>query len=143
MHILRTAYPSRELQKYVRVYAQRELDEVGLPFFEPISARLEPVLQFQFGDLLEIRYPNGNFRTAPRIVVLGSRTHPGLKMQLAGKYEATSILGRSVRRLWNELGEAITFAERVQVMQRFLIAYAVRVLSPTAVGTPISKITDR
>lgn len=91
MHILRTACPSRGLQKYVRVYAQRELDETGVPFFEPVSARLEPVLQFQFGDLLEIRYPNGNFRTAPRIVVLGSRTHPGLKIQLTGKVQSFGV----------------------------------------------------
>jgi AraC-like DNA-binding protein len=162
VHILRTARPSPALQKYVRVYAQRELDQNGLPFFEPVSARLEPVLQFQFGDLLEVRYPNGSIQTAPRIVVLGSRTHPGLELQLAGKvrsfgvffqpagyselfrtpmnkirdqsYEAISVLGGSALQLWNQLGEVLTFAERVQIIERFLIQYAVRVLVPKIVS---------
>ena len=47
-----TERPRRELQTFVRVYAQREMDPADSFVIEPCPARLEQVLQFEFGEMI-------------------------------------------------------------------------------------------
>jgi AraC-like DNA-binding protein len=40
--------------------------------------------------------------------------------------DSSAILGKSARRLWNQLGESSSFEGRVEIAEHFLISYASR-----------------
>ncbi len=106
-----------------------------------VPARLEQILEFQFKDCFDIRFDNGLCMTTPRIAVIGPQTrlrasvtycgaiesfavffHPAGFSQIFGVpmrelvnagNDAVPILGRRIRRVWNELGQTNDFERRV------------------------------
>jgi AraC-like DNA-binding protein len=149
MDAIESALPSKCLAPYVRAYAQRNLLSAREPLVEPVPARLEQVLEFELGDPFEISFNGGNTILSPQISIVGWQTHLradlrmtrpvqslGIFFQPAGfsrlfrmplselrdtYYEGTSVLGRRIRSLWNQLGEASSFPARVVIIERFLL----------------------
>jgi hypothetical protein len=108
-----------------------------------------------------MRYSDGQTRFIPRIHVVGSQTHPSGEASFAGRIVAfgvffqpyalwqlfripSSVLvdrdydGRDVFRtemqdLWHMLAECKSFAERIQIVERYLLPFASSSLSPTPI----------
>jgi len=154
MHNLECARPCRELERYVKGYAQRRTDLGTKPIFETAPALLEQTLEFEFGDPLVVRREEREF-LGPEIAVLGAHTQtcgyvglyghvesfgiffkPAGLWQLFGvpirklvnqAFDAPSVLGVQLRNLWNEMGESPSFVSRVRIIERFLKKRAARV----------------
>jgi AraC-like DNA-binding protein len=149
---LQSVQPCEALKRYVRAYAQRKTQVSDVPVFEPVPARLEQTLEFQFGDLFDVCFSDGLHLLSPPIVVVGLQTHLRADIRLCGQiesfavffqpsgfsqlfgipivkflnqaYEATSVYGSDLRALWNRLGESSSFADRVLIVEAFLLKLA-------------------
>jgi AraC-like DNA-binding protein len=147
MPILQSAQPTRELQPYVRAYAQRMFAPTDLIVLEVVPAQLEQVLNFELGNMPGIY--NREYHVSSKVWIGGAQTSfpghmrllPGVEsfaifFQPAGWsqlfsipmreitnciYDATTILGSCMRTLWNQLGEQASFEERVAIMEQFLL----------------------
>lgn len=148
MHEIESVHPSIDLRKYVRAYAQRKTDIRGAPAIARVPARLEQVLEFQFGDAFDVLFDSGLRITTPQIAVIGPQTHLRASVSFCGRIESfgvffqpsgfsqifgvpmrsltnvgfdgTSILGQRIRSIWNELGETEELQNRVGIIERFL-----------------------
>jgi AraC-like DNA-binding protein len=162
MLVLQSTQPSLGLQRYVRAYAQRSTSIQGPPVTESVPARLEPILEFEFGDPFEVAFADGPIITTPRTGIIGPQTHLRASIRLVGKiesfavffqpaaftqlfgvplcalldsaYEATSVMGTEVRSLWNRLSACLSFFERVAVMENALLKIASRARSTGVMG---------
>jgi AraC-like DNA-binding protein len=149
VHTVESFHPCPELRRYVRAYAQRKMEIANVPLIARVPARLEQILEFQFGDSFDIHFDNGPRVTTPRIAVIGPQTHLRASVEFFGKIDSfgvffqpagfsqlfgvpmrtlantgtdgQSILGQSIRSVWNELGESNRFQERVRIVERFLL----------------------
>ncbi|MGB0122483.1 MAG: helix-turn-helix domain-containing protein [Silvibacterium sp.] len=152
MLILQSMPPCQALRMYVRAYAQRKTQIADVPIFEPVPARLEQTLEFQFGDLYDVCFSGGLQLLSPPIVVVGLQTQLRADIRLYGQiesfavffqpsgfsqlfgipmvkflnqaYEATSVYGSDLRAIWNRLGESSSFTDRVSIIERFLLRLA-------------------
>jgi AraC-like DNA-binding protein len=150
MAILQSVRPSQALRPYVRIYAQRQFDFRDLAVVEPVPAQLEQVLNFEIGTMPGIRHRQ--FAVSSAIWIGGSQTsfpgrmylYPGVESfaiffhptgwsRLFGipPREITNRIGNAefvhgsiIRYLWNQLGEAQSFEERVRVVEEFLLIRA-------------------
>lgn len=165
MHTLQAMLPSHELRKYVRVYAQR-VTNLNVPIKEPIPARLETVLEFEFQDPFSVDHPDGKRYYSPDAVVIGPHTVARSVMTLEGRiesfgiffqpagfyrlfqarmrdlanrhFEACAALGRVILELRDRLAEKSSFADRVRLMESFLIDRA----AEDSCGDPLMEIAD-
>jgi AraC-like DNA-binding protein len=148
MHLVESIPASLSLRRYVRAYAQRTVRPTRDAFVEPVPARLEQVLEFEFDDSFQVRFLDGHTIEAPQIALIGWQTHLRAEIQFRGSiqsfavffwpsgvfhlfgipaeelknkaYDASSVLGHRIRLLWNELGEAHSFRDRVPIVERYL-----------------------
>jgi AraC-like DNA-binding protein len=162
MLTLQSARPSQALRRYVRAYAQRNTNILGAPRVEPVPARLEQTLEFEFGDPFDVCFSNGETITSSSTAVVGWQNSLRAEVHLVGAvesfavffqpagfsqlfgvpinllrnqaFEATSVLGNEIRSLWNQLGEAGSFSCRILVVERFLY----RFLHRAAITDPIA-----
>jgi AraC-like DNA-binding protein len=146
MTTLRSAQPSSELRPYVRAYAQRVVGASEPNLVEAVPAQLEQILNFELGTMPGIFHRDG--RLTDVALVGGAQTafsgslelRPGVEsfaifFQPAGWsqlfkvpiceitnqfYDATAVMGPSIRGLWNCLGEHPSFEQRVIVAEAFL-----------------------
>jgi AraC-like DNA-binding protein len=147
---VQSASPHPQLGRYVRSYVQRESGAVDRETTEPVVARLGVMLEFQFGRPFEIPiYGSEITLRSPEIGIIGpmsQRTYRLIirdhvealtvlfrpqgfhavfgvptSMFLNVAIEAHSVLGRDVSELFEELGNAKLFAERVASLDRFLL----------------------
>ena len=155
MIALRTALPTPALREFVRVFAQREVHpfESGALFvFEPIPARLEQMLEFQFGVPYSVHHLAGYELTTPRQAIIGAQVgssrielRPGVisfgiffrptgLSRLFGiplheithqSYDAASVSNPIVS-IRDRAAECVTFEDRVRVIEGFLIEMAAR-----------------
>jgi AraC-like DNA-binding protein len=158
-----TEHPRLELQTFVRVYAQREMDPTPSVVIEPCPARLEQVLEFEFGEMIWC-VQAGKVRESFPAVVIGASTKPA-SIHLPGGatsfavyfyptgfsrlfnipakeisldfYDARDVAGPLLGSLHSQLAERRSFAERVLLMEEFLVSRAARVTQPT----PIEEVT--
>ena len=158
-----TKPPRRELRTFVRVYAQREMDRADPVVIEQCPARLEQVLEFEFGEMIWC-VQAGKCRASFPAAVIGASTQP-VSIHLPGGatsfavyfyptgfsrlfnipakeislnfYDARNVAGRLLGSLHNQLEERRSFAERVLLMEEFLLRCAGRVAQPT----PIEEVT--
>jgi len=150
MHGIRLIRPAPQLRGCVRFYAQREVQIPGAAVVFPVPARAAPLLEFVFGDRMDVSYrPQSQVQTCPRAVVVGLQTHCRVKLRLQGTiecfvilfqptglhrlfsipmheladrdYEAHSVLGAFVAQLEQHLGECRSFGERVRLTNQFLL----------------------
>ncbi len=154
MHTLHSVHPSPQLRAHVVAYAQRNVAVSDPVCVEPITARLEHVLEFEFAHPLEVSCPNESYRLGPTIAVVGPQTLQSAHVRLKGPidsfaiffkpsglrclfnvpvrelidkdYEGTSVLGRSIQHLWEMLAQTSSFQHRVQITEKFLSFYADR-----------------
>ena len=81
MIALRTALPKPALREFVRVFAQREVhpfESGALLAFEPIPARLEQMIEFQFGVPYSVHHLAGYELTTPRQAIIGAQVGSSL-----------------------------------------------------------------
>ncbi|MDQ2841775.1 MAG: helix-turn-helix domain-containing protein [Acidobacteriota bacterium] len=167
MHVIDCAGPSKILRPFVRQYSQRQARIPGTITVEPVPARSEPILEFQFADPYEIRHSIGErVESAPNIVIVGLQTWSRVRLLLYGSInafvvvfeplgffrlmgasgvelvnqaqDADTAFGNSMTGLWEVLAEARSFAARIQAMEKFLLSH----LSPTKTIDVISSVAS-
>ncbi len=161
MIAVQTALPSPALRRCVRLYAQREVHafETGAALaLEPIPARLEQTLEFQFGVGFKVHHTAGLEFVTPTHAIIGAQTQGCSQIELVpgvisfGAFfrptglsrlfglpmgEATNrgldaaLVAPIVQPLRERLGECSTFAERVQIVNEFLLKMAARIRKTT------------
>ncbi|SRR5258708_6704447 len=147
MPTLQSIQPTRELQPYVRAYAQRMFAATDLIVVELVPAQLEQVINFELGNMPGVQHRE--YQISSTVWMGGAQTSfagymylsPGVEsfaifFQPAGWsqlfsipmreitnciYDATSVMGSCMRTLWNRLGEQASFEERVAIVERFLL----------------------
>ena len=149
MHSILTAFPAESLRPFVSHYTQREERVFAGARTEPVPARIQNVLEFQFRDHYEIRhFDSERVEFGSRAAVVGAQTYrrcllvirghmdgfvvvfrPTGLYQLFGiemsqfidrSYEAGSVIGNEITEVWQQLGEARNFRERILIMEDFL-----------------------
>ena len=168
MRVIESAKPCKGLEPYVRAYAQRNACFASKTHVEPVPARLEQILEFEFDDPFDICFFNGHKIESPQISLVGWQTHLRAELRLVGNvqsfavffqpagvlqlfgiplselrntsFEATSVLGRQMRSLWNELGEASSFLHRVTIVERYLQKLVERARRGDAAGACANRI---
>ena len=160
MH-LQSATPDRRLLPFVRCFAQRETMPDCPTSCQAIIGSLEQILSFDLGDRTLMRYPTGEAAFHARTYVMGSQTkyagqvcldghvlafgiffRPFATWQLFGippaeiadvDGDASALMGSGIAELWQMLGSARSFADRIGVVTEALLR-----LVPTA--RPLSSI---
>lgn len=161
MHTLHSAQPHRELRKYVRAYAQREVTPSGEDLVQPVPACLEQVLGFEFCNPPVIDYRCGNSETAYQISVVGPHTYHRANVRLKGRvesfaiffqplglwqlfripaseltnrsYQGCDLLGKELQQIWLLMAESASFAKRVRVVDEYLLRRAATAFGRTSI----------
>ncbi|MGB9455329.1 MAG: AraC family transcriptional regulator [Bryobacteraceae bacterium] len=157
----RFSSPAAGLERFVRFYVQREVSIRGTPVIHPVPARAAPMMEFDFGDPVDVlSIDKGLLFKSPSIVVMGPYTHRTVDLHLQGtlksfvvmfqpdglqrlfglpmpemtdrSYDARSVLGCSISRAWQILGDLESFGERVRLMNELLLRQSLR--APAADG---------
>jgi AraC-like DNA-binding protein len=157
LHTLRTAQPSPALRPFVRAYAQRQTAADDATVIEVCPAQLEQILYFELANKFDIWHSNGKHQTSDDVNVIGCHSAfaahaelkagldsfaiffqptgfwrlfrvPGSETTNRGGIEGNSVLGSSIRILWNRLGETRSFEDRVGVAENFLLCLSTRAL---------------
>jgi AraC-like DNA-binding protein len=154
MHTLRCRPAGRVLESYVRAYAQREIDIPGKTIIEAVPARLEQTLEFQFGEHFTVLHPSGQQRATCPATLIGTHTQGGWTIALCGRIisfavffqptgfsrlfgvpmvellntarNAKDVLGRPIVRLQEQMAARVSFDERVEIAEKFLLDRAAR-----------------
>jgi AraC-like DNA-binding protein len=157
MHNIFCRQARPQLRAFVRVYAQRELGPNDEELLEPIPARLEQTLEFQFKDSFEVFRPDGRQHLTPAIAIVGANPQAGYSIALkngvesfgiffqptglsrlfgipmadltGSSYDARDVLGNYVSSLHTLLAEAPSFEERVRLVENFLLKRVANVCS--------------
>jgi hypothetical protein len=116
MHKVQSARPSPALRRYVRAYAQREVQGCSAPVIEPVPARSEQILDFEFRDPYELRFDNGERRGTHTTAVIGYQTYRRCDIVMSGSIESfavffqpagfSHIFKTPIRDLTNQIHEA-------------------------------------
>jgi AraC-like DNA-binding protein len=149
MHDAQFCAPVPGLRQVVRFYAQRQIRIRDCVVVHPVPARTAPMIEFDFGAPLEVRY--GHEATSvksPMTVVVGPQTYRRVEMHLQGEfesfvimfqpgglhrlfsvptneltdldYDAQAVLGSFVVQARQRLGDCTSFEDRVRVMDALL-----------------------
>jgi hypothetical protein len=131
----------------VRAYAQRRFGVADPVLIESVPAQLEQVLNFELGVLPGVRHRECEI--ADRVWIGGAQTSfpghmhlwPGVESfaiffqptgwsELFGVpmneitnrlYDASAVVGPCVTVLWNQLGEASSFEQRITIVEELLL----------------------
>jgi AraC-like DNA-binding protein len=151
----RFSSPAAGLERFVRFYVQREISIRGTPVIHPVPARAAPMIEFDFGDPVDVRsIDKGALFKSPLVVVVGPYTHRNVDLHLQGtlksfvimfqpdglqrlyglpmpemtdrSYDARSVLGCSISRAWQILGDLGSFEERVRFVNELLLRRSLR-----------------
>jgi AraC-like DNA-binding protein len=151
----RFSSPAAGLERFVRFYVQREVRIRGTPVIHPVPARAVPMIEFDFGDPVDVfSVDKGVLFKSPSVVVVGPNTHRSVDLHLQGtlksfvimfqpdglqrlyglpmpemtdrSYDARSVLGCSISRAWQILGDLGSFEERVRFVNELLLRQSLR-----------------
>jgi AraC-like DNA-binding protein len=153
--VLRTRFrrPAPGLEQFVRFYVQREIQIRGAAVVHPVPARAAPLIEFDFGDPINVLdYKQLAWRRSPAIVLVGPQTYRRVEMQLQGAlesfvimfqpdglhrlfsvpmheltdkdYEGYSVLGAFVSVVQSHLGGCKSLEERARCVDGFLLRRA-------------------
>jgi AraC-like DNA-binding protein len=145
---------STTLSALVRVYAQRDVGAGETHLIEPVPARLEQTLEFQFGNSFEVSFADGRRHRAPESVVVGAYPIGGCTIALkkgvssfaiffqptgfsqvfgvpivelsSRFYDARAVLGKSISCLHQQLADEVSFQGRVRLAEDFLLKRAAK-----------------
>jgi AraC-like DNA-binding protein len=147
--------PASGLEQIVRFYVQREVKIRGEAAVHPVLARAASLIEFNFGDPLEVLdLQQRAQRRSPPAVVVGPQTYRRIEMQLRGTvesfvimfqpdglhrlfaipmcdltdrdYEAHSVLGAFISQTRQRLGNLKSFEERARLVDELLLRRAHR-----------------
>ena len=147
MEVVLSREPRPELRPFVRAYAQRIVDSIGPTLTISVPAQLEQVLNFELGTLPGIFHRH---RTVSDVVWIGGAqtSFAGLMEMRSGVQsfaiffepagwstlvdvpvseitnriaDATVFRGAEMRSMWNQLGEASSFEDRIRATDAFLL----------------------
>jgi AraC-like DNA-binding protein len=150
MHSIHFREPSDATKRFIRFYAHRESKLGSTVLIHPVPARSEQVLDFEFGDPIQIHsFHDGVIRTAETSALIGLQTHRRVEQFIQGQiksfsiffqpaalsllfalpavnitdsdYDARGSLGRSVGELRERLGTCVSFHEQVRVAEEFFL----------------------
>jgi len=150
MLTVQSAFPEPVLRPFIRAYVQREARLGARELVEPVVARLGVMLEFEFAGSYEVRnYGSELVDAAFPISVIGPQTWRRARLiirehveslvvmfQPSGFHalfgtptgplaetgtEGHAVLGPAVSRLHQRLGGLRSFAERVQLLDRFFL----------------------
>ncbi len=150
MLTIQTSRPEPVLRPFIRAYVQREARLGGDELVEPVVARLGVMLEFEFAGAYEVRHYGSNALDATfPVSIIGPQTWRRARLiirdhveslvvmfQPSGFYalfgiptaplaeagtEGHSVLGSSVSVLRERLGNMRSFAERVQLLDRYFL----------------------
>ncbi len=139
----------------MRFYVQRDVHIRGIAIPHPVPARASPVIEFDFGDRVDVRYHNSpSAEKSPAAVIVGPQTYRRVEMQLIGAlqslvimfqpdglhqlfaipmhqltdcdYDAHSVLGAFIATLREQLGNAGSFHDRIRIVEQSLLQHAQR-----------------
>lgn len=149
MHLSHFSKASKAAGRFVRFYVQREAQLGAITLIQPVPARAAQMLDFEFGDPIEIR-PIGSeiTRMAETAALIGLQTYQRGQLLIRGKAEtfvivfwpvaiyqlfglpaldntnrddaAHAVLGMAASELQQRLGNAHSFQERVQIADQFI-----------------------
>lgn len=148
MLFVQSAQPNHFLRPFVRAYAQRNVSISDTPTIQAVPARLETVLDFEFGELFHIDLLDGPGFTAHRVSIIGPQTHCRGKVRMFGNIQSFAVFFQpagfmrlfgvpvwelrnsardaaaeqipDMRGLWNELADISDFAQRVSRIEAYL-----------------------
>lgn len=147
MPLVQSARPRPQLAPFVRAYAQRTVGSTESPWTEIVPAQLEQMINIELGVLPTIRHRDRD--VSQRILVGGAQTGYSGSLGLRAGVESFAIFfwpagwsqlfnvpikettnnfddallfhGRSIRELWNRMGEEDSFQRRVDLVEEFLM----------------------
>lgn len=165
-HLVRTRRPAPSLEAHIRGFAQRELELGSITVSEPVTARLEPVVEFQLGDAYRVALDTPAEFSTPPIAIVGPQTRRRADILLSGRVEsfgiffrpsglwrqlgirvseltndareADEVFGSGIVELWHRLAEAGSFEARVGLAEEYLLR-----ASRGAPSNPIAAAADR
>ena len=146
MLTVQDAYPHAALRPYIRAYVQREVNLGSLELVEPVVARLGVMLEFEFAGSYEVRnYGSETVEEPNAISVIGPQGWRRSRLMIEslvvmfqpcgfhalfgvptaplsnGGTEGHSLLGHSVSRLHERLGNQRSFGQRVQSLNTYFL----------------------
>ena len=150
MLTVHSAFPNPVLRPFIRAYVQREAWLGSQELVEPVVARLGVMLEFEFAGPYEVRNYGSNLLDATfPISVIGPQTWRRARLIIRGHVESLvvmfqpagfhalfatptlplseagteghAVLGPSVTRMHERLGNLRSFRERVQLLDRFFL----------------------
>jgi AraC-like DNA-binding protein len=153
MYIVDQAPPDPRLQAFVRGYIQRRTPgKAPVVAVEPYVARLGGLLDFLFASLYDIPLQGtSDHARCFAAAVVGPHTHGRVQLLACGRIdefavmfrpqglhqlfgepthllvnkglEAQAVLGSSIHRLYQQLGNAVEFRERIRLADAFLLKH--------------------
>jgi AraC-like DNA-binding protein len=152
---VRFSGPAPGLDRFVRCYVQREVRIHGTPVVHPVPARAATMLEFDFGDPVDVVSIDRRWRDkSPLFVVVGPRTSRNIDLHLSGtlkafvimfrpdglqrlfglptaeisdrSFDAPSVLGSYISQAGQILGEAPSFEARVRFANEWLFRQSLR-----------------
>jgi AraC-like DNA-binding protein len=151
---VRFSSPAPGLERFVRFYVQREVRIGGAPVVHPVAARAASMIEFEFADSVDVVGVDGVRRKSPPVVLVGPLTRRMSDLHLQGTlqhfvtmfqpdglqrlydlpmpemtdhaYDARAVLGSSISRTWQMLGDLGSFEERVRLMDELLLRQSLR-----------------
>jgi AraC-like DNA-binding protein len=159
-YTLHSSAPSDALKPFVRAFAQRSGTWPGTGVSQAAPASLESVIDFEFGDCPTVDYRDGNSERVHAFGIVGPHSHYRADLRFHGKvetfgvflqplamgllfsvpnreltdsvYPASDVFDRAGRRLWLMMAEKPSFADRVAIVERYLLDLATRARRPPA-----------
>jgi AraC-like DNA-binding protein len=154
--------PCAALAPFVQIYVHHEALLTAGALRQQVAARTTPVLEFTFGHPYNIWSDARFCEVAHPVAVVGMKTHQRIELELSSHvetfvivfqpaglshlfalcaeeltdthFEGSVVLGRGVRELWHRLAESKTFAERVAVVERYLLGRPGATSAPSAIA---------
>ncbi len=171
MPVSQFARPAACLEPFIRFFVQRDVRIVGATVVHPVPARPAPMIVFDFNDPTNILYyEKKSVSRSPSVVVVGPQTYRRLEMQLHGSldtfvigfqpdglfrlfgvptneltdcdFEAHSVLGSTITRVAEHLGNCTSFSERVRIVEEALLPRALRAIGADGISAAIRVISS-
>jgi AraC-like DNA-binding protein len=168
---IQVARPRAELAEFVEAYAQREMDCADGVFSQPNTSTLEQCLAFYLDGETTLDFADGRSRLAPSVTVFGSLIYPCGGARFAGHvlgfavflkplalwqlfhvpasvmanhaFDGEELLGRGVLDLWSKLAESESFEQRIHVVEKYLMLFAIEAHGRTLIMKAAQHTLDR
>jgi AraC-like DNA-binding protein len=172
MHSVYFGKPSDATSRLVRFYVQRQSNLGSSVLTHPIPARSGQILDFEFGDDIQIRNPiDGSHRQAQRLGLIGVQSYRRVELLIRGQvesftvflqplaltflfglpadivanadYHATDVLGRCMSELQEVLGNCGSFKQRVLAAEKFFSGFHSRAPRLDTIESAANKIVQQ